>query len=47
MVSAAGEVEVLRDEAISLAEKAKKDGVDVKLEVYQDMVGIPHANQEC
>lgn len=39
MVSTAvGEVEVLRDEAVMLAEKAKRDGVDATLEIYTDMV---------
>ncbi|ELR13452.1 alpha/beta hydrolase fold domain containing protein [Acanthamoeba castellanii str. Neff] len=35
-----GEVEVLRDEAVMLAEKAKTDGVDATLEIYTDMVHV-------
>jgi monoterpene epsilon-lactone hydrolase len=36
----AGEVELLRDDAVMFAEKAKKEGVDVTLEIYTDMFHV-------
>ncbi len=36
----AGGIEALVDDSISLAERAKKDGVEVKLEVYENMTHV-------
>jgi len=36
----AGGIEALIDDSISLAERAKKDGVEVKLEVYENMTHV-------
>ncbi len=39
--TAVGEVEVLFDEAVVLADNCKRDNVPVKLEIYPDMVSLP------
>ena len=36
----AGGIEALVDDSNSLAERAKKDGVEVKLEVYENMTHV-------
>ena len=36
----AGGIEVIRDEVILIAERAKNAGVDVKLEVYEKMTHV-------
>jgi len=36
----AGGIEALVDDSVSLAERAKKDGVEVKLEVYENMTHV-------